>query len=85
MPSVRELTPDETGLAWPALRELRPHVASSEELERLVNSAQRAEGYRLVGSFAEGDAAPAAGYRTLRTLYAGYMLYVDDLLTLRRG
>jgi len=87
MPRVRELTPDETGLAWPALRELRPHVASSEELERLVNGAQRAEGYRLAGSFAEGDAAPAAvaGFRTLRTLYAGYMLYVDDLLTLRRG
>jgi GNAT superfamily N-acetyltransferase len=89
MPSVRELTPDETGLAWAALRELRPHVASPEELERRVNSAQRAEGYRLVGSFAEGDAAPAAvaGFRTLHALAWGYALYVDDLVTraARRG
>ena len=29
--------------------------------------------------------AAVAGFRAQHTLYAGYMLYVDDLLTLRRG
>ncbi len=87
MPTVRELTPDETALAWSALRELRPHVTSPEDLESLVNDAQRAEGYRLVASFADDDEIPAAvaGFRAHHTLYPGYMLYVDDLLTLRRG
>jgi GNAT superfamily N-acetyltransferase len=89
MPTVRELTPEETALAWLALRELRPHVTSPEDLESHVNSALRAEGYRLVGSFAEDDEEPAAiaGFRAHHTLYAGYMLYVDDLVTreARRG
>lgn len=89
MPTVRELAPDETALAWNALRELRPHVTSPEDLESRVNGAQRAEGYRLIASFADGDEVPAAvaGFRAHHTLYAGYMLYVDDLVTreARRG
>jgi GNAT superfamily N-acetyltransferase len=89
MPTVRELPPDETGLAYPALRELRPHVAAPEELAFRVNGAQRAEGYRLVGSFADGEQEPAAvaGFRTLHTLAWGLTLYVDDLVTreTRRG
>jgi GNAT superfamily N-acetyltransferase len=89
MPTVRELSPEETALAWSALRELRPHVTSPEDLESRVNGAQRDEGYRLVGSFAEADEEPAAvaGFRARHTLYAGYMLYVDDLVTreARRG
>jgi len=76
MPTVRELTPEETAVAWSALRDLRPHVASPEELTRRVNGAQRNEGYRLVGSFAEDDEEPAgvAGFRTLRTLAWGHAL-----------
>ena len=89
MPIVRELTPEETAVAWSALRELRPHVTSPGDLESLVNVAQRAEGYRLIASFADGDqeAAAVAGFRAHHTLYAGYMLYVDDLVTreARRG
>jgi GNAT superfamily N-acetyltransferase len=89
MPTVRELRPEETALAWGALRELRPHVTSPEDLESLVNGAQRAEGYRLIASFADGDEIPAAvaGFRAQHTLYAGYILYVDDLVTreARRG
>jgi GNAT superfamily N-acetyltransferase len=89
MPTVRELTPEETALAWSALRELRPHVISPEELTRRVNDAQRDEGYRLAGSFADDDQEPAAvaGFRAQHTLYAGYILYVDDLVTreARRG
>jgi GNAT superfamily N-acetyltransferase len=89
MPTVRELAPDETALAWSAMRELRPHVTSPEELASQVNGAQRTEGYRLAASFADGDEIPAAvaGFRAQHTLYAGYMLYVDDLVTRekRRG
>lgn len=76
MPTVRELSPEETALAWSALHELRPHVTSPEDLESRVNGAQRAEGYRLVASFADGDEIPAAvaGFRTLRTLAWGHAL-----------
>jgi hypothetical protein len=43
MPTVRELRSAETALAWNAQRDLRPHVTSPEDLESLVNGAQRAE------------------------------------------
>ncbi len=72
------------------MRELRPHVGSLEAfLERV--EAQRRDGYRLVGSFEEGedDAVAAAGFRPMENLVSGRFLYVDDLSTLpgfrRRG
>lgn len=69
MTGERELTPEETGLAYPALRELRPHVASVEEFVARVNGEQRPEGYRLVASFVDpvaddGATATAADART---------------------
>jgi GNAT superfamily N-acetyltransferase len=93
----RELSPDETDLAYAALRELRPHVSSREEFVRLVNASQRPEGYRLVGSFAPADgpgppaggqgvdrpaAVAAAGFRRLHTLAWGDIIYLDDLVTM---
>ena len=84
MTGERELTPDETHLAYAALRELRPHLASVEEFVERVNGAQRPEGYRLVGSFAHdgADAAAAAGFRRLHTLAWGDLIYIDDLVTM---
>lgn len=82
MTGERELAPEETHLAFEPLRELRPHLASVEEFVDRVNHVQRPEGYRLVASFADGDAVSAAGFRRLHTLAWGDLLYIDDLVTL---
>ncbi len=78
-----ELGPDETRLAFAAIRVLRPHIESVEEFVARVNGAQRPEGYRLVASFAgDENAVAAAGFRRLHTLAWGHVIYVDDLVTL---
>jgi len=80
---IRELGPDETGLAYAAMRELRPRIASEIEFVARVNDVQRPRGYRLVASFDSGDevAAAAAGFRIGDMLAWGRYLYVDDLVT----
>jgi GNAT superfamily N-acetyltransferase len=91
MTSIREILPPETRVAFAALRELRPQFADEEAFVRRVDDVQRAEGYRLVGVFEEGetDAAAVAGFRVGHMLAWGRFLYVDDLSTLpaarRRG
>jgi GNAT superfamily N-acetyltransferase len=78
----RELGPEETHLAFAAMQVLRPHVATSEEFVERVNNQQRPEGYRLVASFADGEAVAAAGFRRHHNLAWGDQLYVDDLVTM---
>jgi GNAT superfamily N-acetyltransferase len=88
---VREILPPETRLAYPAMSALRPRLAGEEEFVRLVDTVQRAEGYRLVGAFDPEwpHAAAVAGFRVGNMLAWGHFLYVDDLSTLpearRRG
>ena len=82
MPDVRELGPEETHRAGPAMLHLRPHL---EDVARFVARAdgQRAAGYRLVASFEPGaeTAAAVAGFRIAENLTWGRYLYVDDLST----
>jgi predicted GNAT superfamily acetyltransferase len=89
MASVRELEEGETELAARALLELRPHAAPAEALVTAVDRVQRPAGYRLVGSFDDGerDAAAVAGFRVSQMLAYGRYMYVDDLVTAsdRRG
>jgi GNAT superfamily N-acetyltransferase len=82
----REIAAGETNLALPAMRELRPHVASAEELVARVDDQQRAEGYRLTGCFVDGEdeAVAVAGFRVSHNLADGHFLYVDDLVTQER-
>jgi len=63
MSEVRELNTGESHLAAAALLELRPHVGTPAELAERVDR-QRPGGYRVVGSFDEGEeeAAAAAGF-----------------------
>ena len=84
MPGVRELPAGETGLAARALLELRPQYGDAERLAAHVDAVQRAEGYRLLGSFDDGagEASAAAGFRVVEMLAWGRGLYVDDLVTL---
>jgi GNAT superfamily N-acetyltransferase len=79
----REIAAGETRLGWRAMHELRPHVASAEELVTRVDDEQRAEGYRLIGCFVDGEdeAVAVAGFRVAHNLADGHFLYVDDLVT----
>lgn len=83
MPSVRELPAGETELAARGLLELRPHAAPAAALASLIDEVQRPQGYRLVGSFEDGerDAAAVAGFRVLDMIAFGRFMYVDDLVT----
>ncbi|MGZ3581383.1 MAG: GNAT family N-acetyltransferase [Ktedonobacterales bacterium] len=83
MSGIRELDPAETHLAYTTLLELRPHLPSLEAFVARVNTVQRSESYRLIGSFIEGTSEPVAvaGFRTLHILAWGHVLYVDDLIT----
>ncbi len=79
---VRELLPEDTHLAFRAMRALRTDLVDEASFARRVEE-QRPEGYRLVGSFGDGeDACAVAGFRTGHSLSWGRYLYVDDLSTL---
>jgi GNAT superfamily N-acetyltransferase len=82
--TIRELPAGETGLAWEAMRALRPHLTDRAAFVARVDGVQRPEGYRLVASFAPDaeQARAAAGFRIGHNLAWGRFLYVDDLSTL---
>ena len=78
---IRELEGADAARAFTAMAELRRLADVSSFLERVA--AQRREGYRLVGSFDDGDedAAGVAGFRLGHFLAWGTVIYVDDLST----
>ena|SRR6185312_10606509 len=84
---VFEILPPDTGLAFPAMRELRTELANCEAFVKQVDELQRPEGYRLIGVMPrDGEAdvaavAAVAGFRRATSLSWGRHLYVDDLST----
>ena len=88
---VRELGPEETGLAHAVMVELERDVGDVAAFTERVNRELRPEGYRLVAALEPGEAqaAAAAGFRLAHDLVHGSYLFVDDLATLpgfrRRG
>jgi GNAT superfamily N-acetyltransferase len=80
---IRELPPEETDLAFEAMRQLRRHFDDRDRFVERVNGQQRPEGYRLVAALpsAGGAAAAVAGFRAAHNLAWGFHLYVDDLST----
>lgn len=80
--TIIELDDENTALAYDAMRELRPHLTSSEDFVSAVR-IQRKEGYRLAASLdPAGGVAAVAGFRHVTNLYVGPHLYIDDLSTL---
>jgi GNAT superfamily N-acetyltransferase len=77
---IREIQPGEGALVADVLHELRPH-RPVDQIPALID-AQRADGYRVVGSFAGDSAVAAAGFRASTNLALGRAVYVDDLVTL---
>jgi GNAT superfamily N-acetyltransferase len=80
---IRELAPEETGLAFEAMHSLRSHLKDRDRFIEVVNGRQRQEGYRLVAALPPNGepAAAVAGFRTSHNLASGFALYVDDLGT----
>ena len=78
---IRELDGADAAHAFVAMAELRRLADLKSFLERVA--VQQREGYRLVGSFEEGDhdAAGVAGFRSGHFLAWGHVIYVDDLST----
>ncbi|MBB5155166.1 GNAT family N-acetyltransferase [Saccharopolyspora phatthalungensis] len=80
--TIAELGEGTVELAYPAMKELRPHLADPPDFVARVR-LQQAEGYRLIGSFdASGAVVAAAGFRLAHSLAWGRYLYIDDLSTL---
>jgi GNAT superfamily N-acetyltransferase len=69
---------------FPAMRELRPHLGSAEELVERVNRQQREAGYRLLAAWRNHVVLAVAGYRVQETLIRGRFVYVDDLVASER-
>ncbi|HLI74350.1 MAG TPA: GNAT family N-acetyltransferase [Acidimicrobiales bacterium] len=81
---IRELAPHDTGLAYEAMRELRPQLADEASFVAAVER-MRPMGYRLVVSMdgaGRRRAVAAMGMRRGENLSLGDHVYVDDLVTL---
>jgi GNAT superfamily N-acetyltransferase len=81
MTELREILPPRTADAFEAMRALRTHHDDEEAFVRRVDEQQRPQGYRIVAAFEGERAVAVAGFRVLRTLFSGDVLYVDDLST----
>lgn len=73
-------TDSEISACYPAMRELRPHIAEGQFLSRI--RAQESTGYQLAFVQHPDDVVAVAGFRVGENLAWGRFLYVDDLVTL---
>lgn len=74
------ITDSEILACYPAMRELRPHIAEDQFLSRVRNQAKT--GYRLLFVEESDGVVAVAGFRVGENLAWGRFLYVDDLVTL---
>lgn len=70
----------EVATCFPLMRQLRPHLASEQELVARWRS-QTMAGYRLMALWQSGSPAALAGFRLQENLFHGVHFYVDDLVT----
>lgn len=84
-PVIREILPPDTGLAFEAIKALRPSVTDEASFVQHVDEELRGQGYRLIGAFDE-EAGPAptavSGFRVSHNFAFGHYLYVEDTSTL---
>lgn len=78
---IAEAATDEAILATrDVMRQLRPHIEPDAYLPT-VRRMMRHDGYRLAALRDRGVVRAVAGFRFMEMLYAGRILYVDDLNT----
>ncbi len=79
-PELRHADTDaDVAACFPVMQELRPHLASAEELVARLRT-QRPETYRLLAAWQGDTVAGLAGYRFQHNLIRGRFCYVDDLV-----
>ena len=65
---------------WPVMRQLRPHLDEAQYVA--LARSMEPEGYRVAALHDGGGRVVAvAGYRFMTMLYAGKLLYLDDLVS----
>ena len=86
MSEIREVAEGETYRAAPALLELRPKAGPLDTLISRID-VQRADGYRIVGAFDDGESEAAAviGFKVTQNLVWGRYLYIEDVVTRAAG
>ena len=71
---------EEIAETWPVMRQLRPHL--DEAAYVAMAEAMAPEGYRVAALRDDsGRVVAVAGYRFMTMLYAGKLLYLDDLVS----
>ena len=73
-------TDSEISACYPAMNELRPHIAKEEFIS--VVRKQEENGYRLAFVQSPEGIVAVAGFRVSENMAWGRYLYVDDLVTL---
>lgn len=72
-------TDEEIRGCFPVMVQLRPHLDEADFVHRIRR--QMAGGYALGYLEDEGEVRAVAGFRLMDNLFAGRVLYVDDLVT----
>ena len=70
---------EELRAAYPVMVQLRPTYSEDAFVEQVLR--QFTTGYHLAACLLEGRPVSLAGYRYVENLYAGFNIYVDDLVT----
>jgi GNAT superfamily N-acetyltransferase len=65
---------------WEVMHALRPHLTQERYLSLLQETTK--EGYSLIYLEENGKAVSALGFRYMTMLYAGRIIYIDDLSSL---
>jgi GNAT superfamily N-acetyltransferase len=73
-------TDDEIASTFDVMHQLRPHLTRESYVQHVRDLMQR-EGFRVAFLSDGGQVRAVAGYRFMTMLYAGRLLYVDDLVT----
>ena len=73
------LTESKIAACFPAMHELRPHLAETDFVTR-VQRQMKNHGYVLVYIATQNEVVAAAGYRVAEFLAWGRTFYVDDLI-----
>jgi len=73
-------TEAEIRACYPAIHELRPHLAETDFIAQVQRQMQN-HGYVLAYIESQGQVAATAGYRVAEYLAWGKVFYLDDLVT----